>query len=126
MKSDYDEFNTTNIVDPRFNGYGTAYRGYTDKLLGQPKFFYDDIDSVRRPNYITRSNIDFAKFADSYGTMETEYGNPNNEQIREFANQEFLNNAIEHRTGMMERLMRKRNAELWQQRQFPISTYGSR
>ena len=121
-----NEVNTANVYDPRFYGYGTDYRAYTDNLLGQPRFFYDDINSVRMPNYISRSNIDFAKYADSYGTMNDASGNPNHANIRKMANDEFLNSAIEFRTGMQERLMRKKNAEKWQQRQFPLNTNSSR
>jgi hypothetical protein len=109
-----------NTYDPRFNGYGTSYRTYIDPLLGQPKFFYDDIDSVKMPNYITRSNIDFAKFADKYGPMKNQYGNENNSNIREFANDAFLQSALQFRTGMQERLMRKINSEQWQQRAAPL------
>ena len=126
MKPEPEGINTANVYDPRFNGYGTQYRSYTDDLLGQPKFFYDDINSVRMPNYITRSNIDFAKFADSYGPMVDAAGNENNSRIREFANDEFLNSSIEFRTGMMERLMRKTNAEAWQQRVKPITKQSQR
>ena len=73
------------------------------------------------PNYITRSNIDFMKGADTYGPMLTENGNPNNSEIRNLANNQFLQSSMEFRTGMQERLMRKRNAEGWQQRVMPLN-----
>ena len=125
-KDPVEGINTANVFDPRFNGYGTDYRSYTDKLLGQPKFFYDDINSVRMPNYIVRSNIDAFPWADSYGPMSDSSGNENNYHIRDLANQEFLDSAIEFRTGLQERLMRKTNAEGWQQRLKPIRTGGQR
>ena len=53
----------SDIYDPRFNGYGTSYRAYTDENIGQTRFYYDDINSVRMPNYIVRSNIDFANYS---------------------------------------------------------------
>ena len=37
--------------------------------LGQTKFYYDDVDAIRMPNYITRSNIDHQPFADRYGPL---------------------------------------------------------
>jgi len=115
-----------NVYDPRFSGYGTNYRTYNDNLLGQPKFFYDDIDSIRMPNYITRSKIDFMQGADTYGPMNDAHGNPDNAIIREMANDAFMNSTLQFRTDMMERLMRKRNAELWQQRKMPINTSGQK
>ena len=109
-----------NVYDPRFSGYGTSYRAYTDENLGQTKFFYDDVDSVRMPNYVIRSKIDFADFADQYGPMDMEKGAMNNSTIRSLANQKFVDDAITFRTGLQERLMRKQNAIAWQQRKYPI------
>jgi hypothetical protein len=109
-----------NVYDPRFSGYGTSYRAYTDENLGQTKFFYDDVDSVRMPNYVVRSKIDFADFSDQYGPMDTEKSNTNNSTIRQLANQKFVDDAITFRTGMQERLMRKQNSIAWQQRKYPI------
>lgn len=108
----------SNVYDPRFSGYGTSYRAYTDKNMGQTKYFYDDVDSVRMPNYVIRSKIDFMDEADTYGPMN---GNTSNSNIRALANQRFVDDAIEFRTGMQERLMRKVNSEQWQQRYKPIS-----
>lgn len=116
----------SNVYDPRFSGYGTSYRAYTDKNVGQTRFFYDDINSIRMPNYVVRSKIDFADFADTYDPMSTQYGNANNSNIRALANQKFLDDALEFRTGMQERLLRKRNSELWQTRVAPIRTGNQR
>jgi hypothetical protein len=117
-----------NVYDPRFSGYGTSYRAYTNRLLGQTRFMYDDIDAVKMPNYIVRSNIDTQPFADQYGEIpcDDEFGNKYNSRIRELANDAFTRSAIQFRTDMSERLMRKRNAEMWQLRQAPISTSGQR
>ena len=112
---------TANVTDPRFSGYGTSYRAYTDDLLGQTKFYYDDVDAIRRPNYITRSKIDFLPFADSYGPLPPgeEQGNNLNPIIRTLANDAFSRDAINHRQDMQVRLMRKNNAIRWQTRKFP-------
>jgi hypothetical protein len=110
------------IYDPRSNGYGTSYRGYTDKMTGQPRFYYDDIDSVRRPNYIARTNIDHIKGMDTYGPIrDDDDTRMNNEMVREIAENDFKDQTIDFRTDMMTRLMRKRNAELWQLRMAPKS-----
>ena len=115
-----------NIYDPRFNGYGTSYRAYNDNNLGQTKFYYDDINSVKMPNYLVRSNIDFAKYADSYGPLsdENKKGNINTNNIRSMAQDSFLNSSLQQRDSLSESLMRKRNGELWQLRKYPIRTFG--
>lgn len=115
------EQSVENIYDPRFNGYGTSYRSYIDKLTGRPQFYYDDIDSITMPNYITRSNVDTFPWANTYGPdkiMDAE----TNDEYRQLANNAFHDSAIQFRTELQERLMRKRNAELWQRRVAPITT----
>ena len=116
----------SNIYDPRFSGYGTSYRSYTDEKIGQTRFYYDDVDAIRMPNYIVRSNIDHQPFADHYGPLPPgdADGNKNNSNIRALANAAFTAGAIEFRTDLQERLMRKINANAWQQRQAPIRTGG--
>ena len=117
-----------NIYDPRFSGYGTSYRAYTDDNIGQTRFYYDDVDAIRMPNYITRSDIDNQPFADHYGPLPPgdANGNKNNSNIRALANNAFVSGAIEFRTDLQERLMRKINSNAWQQRKAPISTGGQR
>lgn len=120
--------NEADIYDPRFTGYGTSYRSYNDDALGQTRFYYDDINAVRMPNYISRSNIDTHTFADSYGPIPTgfEKGNPYTNNIHELADNAFLQGAIQHRTELSERLMRKVNSEQWQRRAAPINKNSRR
>jgi hypothetical protein len=59
-----------NTYDPRSYGYGTSYRSYVHPITGQVRFMYDDIDAVRKPNYIGRSNIDHHTWAQGYGTIQ--------------------------------------------------------
>ena len=114
VPSNYD------IYDPRSNGYGTSYRGYVDKLTGQPRFYYDDIDAIRRPNYVVRSEVDFLKEADTYGPIRQESDEISiNRNIRKTAETSYSDNTLDFRTDMMTRLMRKRNAEMWQVRMAP-------
>ena len=110
----------SNIYDPRFTGYGTGYRSYTDKLNGQPKFFYKDIDAITMPNYISRSNVDIFPWSSKYGP-DVDHSETNGE-YRQLANNAFLDSALTFRTELQERLMRKRNAEMWQLRVAPIIT----
>lgn len=116
VPSNYD------VYDPRTNGYGTSYRSYIDKLTGQPRFYYDDVDAIRRPNYVMRSDVDFLKTADSYGPIKEDDEEISlTENIRKNVDGAYLDNTIDFRNDMMTRLMRKRNAELWQQRMAPIA-----
>jgi hypothetical protein len=112
------------VYDPRSNGYGTSYRDYQHELTGQPRFYYDDVNTARRPNYITRTNIDHLLKADSYGTVQsTNDIMSRNCNSRQIAEQGILDNTIEHRTDLMTRTMRKKNAEMWQRRMAPLSAY---
>lgn len=112
----------SNIYDPRYEGYGTSYRQYVDPLTGQSRFYYDDVDVIRRPNYIVRSNIDDAPWADSYGPM-SDNSNMSADLNHALANRKFLENQMDFRTHLQERYMRKYNSEVgWQRRQFPIHT----
>ena len=114
-----DPITESNIYDPRHSGYGTSYRAYNEKVTGQTRFMYNDIDSVRMPNYITRSKIDVFDFADKYGPIQEECGNSNTSTIREKANQSWVENSLQFRTGLQQNLMRKRNNELAQVRMAP-------
>ena len=115
-----------NVTDPRFSGYGTSYRAYTDDKLGQTKFYYDDVNAIRMPNYIVRSNIDFLPFADSYGPISSgnEFGNKDNSIMRDLVQSAYTDNSIQFRTELQERLMRKVNSNKWQQRHAPIIRGG--
>ena len=117
----FDEKSSCNITeadvyDPRFSGYGSSYRSYIEPVTGQPRFYYDDVDSVRMPNYICRSNIDFAKYADNNDIR-------NVNDIRALAQDSFLRSSLQQRTELQERLMRKRNGEMWQLRKYPMRTF---
>ena len=120
--------NIYNVYDPRHSGYGTSYRSYTDDNVGQTRFFYDDINSVRMPNYITRNKIDFSPYADSYGPIPEGEANGNkfHSNIRALANDTFTRSAIQQRTELQERLMRKSNAHSWHRRMAPIRTGGQK
>jgi hypothetical protein len=112
-----------NTFDPRFNGYGSDNRSYIDKTTGQQRFYYDDVNSVKMPNYICRSNIDFINNADTYGPIKDGYqhGNPNTENIREIAERNYLNSTLQFRSDLQESLMRKRNSEMSQLRIAPLN-----
>lgn len=112
----------SNIFDPRDHGYGTSYRSYIDELTGQPRYMYDDINAVRRPGYIVRSNIDFDPRMDHYGTVKCKNGLGYTKAI---ANDMFLRNSIKQRNSLMERYVEKQNTILAQRRKAPIMTSTS-
>lgn len=116
-----ESVNRSNTYDPRFYGYGPNYRGYIDKGLGQQRFYYDDVDSVKMPNYITRNHLDVFSFGDSSGALEDD-GNKYTSNIHELANNHYMDSQNQFRVEMQERLMRKKNAEQWQRKMYPIHT----
>ena len=120
--------NEANVYDPRFTGYGTSYRSYIDKQLGQPRFIYDDVNAIRMPNYLVRSKIDFEPYADSYGPMKAGQPDGNNltANIREMTQDSWIKNSNQFRDDIMVSAMRKRNGEMWQNRMYPNSTSGQR
>lgn len=105
------------IYDPRFTGYGDQYRAYEEPVTGQTRFFYKDVDAIKMPNYVVRSKVDTLPWAPTYGPDKPFQGNH-----RELANNDFHESALTFRAEMQERLLRKRNAEMWQRRVAPIST----
>lgn len=111
--------NISNTYDPRFNGYGTSYRNYVDPVTGQPRFPYDDINTIKMPNYVVRSKIDTFNFADTYDSMENR--GVGLDSVRAKAQDAFFTDTTSHRDDIMSKLMRKSNTRMWQQRQAPIT-----
>lgn len=117
-----DDVSIYNVFDPRFAGYGSDDRHYLEPMLRQPRYFYDDVDAIRRPNYIVRSKIDscVTPFGDGYGPMRVDQRTL--VQNRPLAEQGYLNQTLNFRNDMMESLMRKKNSERWQERAAPKYT----
>jgi hypothetical protein len=114
-----EEPRADNVYDPRFYGYGTSYRNYVDSVTGQPRFPYDDINAARMPNYIVRSKIDTHQFSDVYGPIQNSGMGLN--EIRQRAQDAFYEDTTHFRNDITTRLMRKRNAEMWQEKMYPKS-----
>jgi len=122
----------SDVYDPRFTGYGPPDRGYIDPVTGQPRFFYDDINAVTMPNFISRNNVDIYPWAAQYGSGyngNLSDGNSPGEcpvgfgdGYKRLAANAFSAATIKFINEMQERLMRKRNAEMWQLRSAPIYT----
>jgi hypothetical protein len=124
----YNTYDTTDgsvnfedIYDPRFTGYGDEYRSYVDVNLGNVQYYYSDIDAYRDPNFGTRSKVDFIDFIDPMGRVKPEYSRDVGlNDVKSTVQNQYDADSIYFREDLMERLMRKRNQELWQLRAAPI------
>jgi len=120
--------NYENIYDGRYGGGvgGDPYRSYSDVNLGQVRYFFSDIDSYRSPNFIQRNKIDHVDFTDPMGKTSPYYFRETAglDDVREEVENDFSAKTIEFREDLMERQMRKKNSELWQNRLAPISRAG--
>lgn len=119
---DADAPNLANVYDPRFTGYGAPDRAYTDPLLGNTRYFYDDVDAIRMPRYITRNKIDTCvqTRGDAYGDVDA--GNLALDTVRPIVERDWRDQSLAFREDMMSRLMKKRNEELLQTRAAPKYT----
>jgi len=108
------------IYDPRLTGYGTSYRSFVEPVTGQPRFYYDDIDQQTQPNYISRNNLDIYGGFSHVGTAHQK--NLEGDSLREYANKNYVDNQLQFRTELQQRLMHKNSNREWQQRMAPIST----
>jgi len=108
------------IYDPRLTGYGTSYRSYIEPVTGQPRFYYDDIDQQTQSNYITRNNLDIYG---GFSHVGTAHQTPlEGEPLRQYANKNYVDNQLQFRTELQQRLMHKNSNREWQQRIAPINT----
>jgi hypothetical protein len=108
------------IYDPRLTGYGTSYRGYTDPMSGQPRYFYDDVDAHTQYNYITKSKIDHLPQCGQSGPYQPSA--MNNMETRRYAEEQFHNQTLQQRTELQDRLMQKVLHRNIQRHQAPIMT----
>jgi hypothetical protein len=108
-----------NIYDPRYTGYASNDRYYVDTLTGQPRFFYDDIDAVKRPSYIVRSNVDHLGQFDQTGAMK--HGKIEGD-YRVTANKEFAESTLDMRSDIQTRLAQMRYSRTQQLRDMPLSS----
>ena len=108
------------IYDPRSYGYSSNDRAYIDEMTGQPRFYYDDINAHTQYNYITRNNLDWAPFGTAAGPYEE--SSYSNMDIRNNAGDSYMQNQLQFRTELQQRLMHKNSNREWQQRIAPIIT----
>jgi len=120
-----EPYDIDNIYDPRHTSYGDNNRCYVNEKLGRADYFYDDINAVRRPNYIVRSNIDHIPEADQTGPLHNfnRNGNIHTSEMRDIVQKQYLNSQLSHRNDLMESMMAKGNAKREQQRKYPIRPF---
>jgi hypothetical protein len=110
------------IYDPRFTGYGDAYRGYQDIELGNVKYYYTDVDAYRTPNFVIRNKVDHVDLQQPMGDIYSTYPREAAlEDVRDIVNNDWMAKSTEFREDLMERQMRKSNARQWQLRFAPRS-----
>jgi hypothetical protein len=109
------------IYDPRFTGYSSSDRSYVEKMTGQPRFYYDDVNQITQPNYITRNNLDIYGFASKIGSND-QSNVLQGDLLRQNANNNYIDSQLLYRTELQQRLLHKNNNRQWQQRQAPINT----
>jgi len=130
--SDIIPVNPVDVTDPRMTGHGPSNRCYIED--GQRKYFYDDVDSVRMPNFISRNKVDIYSWAPSYGsgyngsknsisgysTIEEASKNQSLLDVKQKALSAYYDNTGRARQELQDSLMSKRNSEMWQMRLAPI------
>lgn len=130
----FPDITMTDVVDPRFSGHGPTDRCYMDPKDGSRKYFYDDVDSLRMPNYISRNHIDIYPWAPRYGSgydgsriydntyMSVNHASKNRGylDLKQDVLDSYASNTARARSELQESLMRKRNGEMWQLRVAPI------
>lgn len=121
---DYGEFTPDSVFDPRSGGYGDERRTYIDKMTGQPRWMYDDINAAREGNYFTRNKIDIYNFTNQIGVFDTCVNDNPLEVVKAQAQDAFINNGNDFRTSLQASLMKKANEVTRQRRLFPISRNG--
>ena len=117
-----DEPTYSEVYDPRLNGYGSQKRAYLDPMTGQPRYFYKDVDAIRKGNLFTRNNIDHLPFAQQTGLMK-DYVNLDTHCAADSA---YIDQNSQFRENLQQSLMSKRNQEMWQLRKYPMSRAGNR
>lgn len=110
----------SDMYDPRLTGHGSSNRYYLDPLTGRGKYMYDDVDLIRQNQFITRNALDFTDFGLQTGPQPNPHDMKTNMEIRQLAQNAFLDNALTFRTELQERLMKKNSNREWQQKQSPI------
>ena len=111
------------VYDPRGTGYGTSYRSYVDPLLGQTRYYYDDVNAVRQGNFLIRSEVDhLPSSAQGMGPMRSDLvQRAEQDNSRYLAQKGFLDRSLQHRLDLQERKMRKYNNTIgYQRRLAPI------
>jgi len=100
------------IYDPRLSGSGSNDRYFFDKNSNTIKYYYDDVNCIRKANYLIRSHIDTVDFADSTGPYKKGVGLLNRDDstsFRDNINKKYQDDNMDFRVDMMSNITRKLN-----------------
>jgi hypothetical protein len=109
--------------DPRVGywGYGDANRAYTDELLGNVQYWYDDVAPYSHPNFTIRSTVDHVDFTDPMDKTTPEYNaSYSMEDVRAVAEEAYHRDQMFFREDMMAQISKKMNQRMWQTRFAPL------
>ncbi|ABF82081.1 hypothetical protein MIV051L [Invertebrate iridescent virus 3] len=113
------------VYDPRsVGGCTNPSRCFIDPVVGQPRYYYDDVNVTRAPNYITRNKLDTFSFGQTTGRLSNPNCLSDRPSINQLAVDHFHDNILQYRSSLMDSFRCKTQARSDQLRQFPISTNG--
>ena len=113
--------NFEDIYDGRFNSYGDPYRSYSDINLGQIQYSYSDIDAIRMPNFISRSNVDHVLYRNPNGAEWPEYNRTASvDDVRAHVENQTAADELFHREDMMNLKLSSQNRRNYQLRYAPL------
>lgn len=121
----FDRF--SDVYDPRLTGNGDLYRSYSDVNLGQVDYYYGDVDAYRQPVFTIRNKVDHILYRSPMKSddeplyiREEQQTDRTLNEIKQEVEDQTTADEVFHREDLMERLMRKRNSEMWQLRNAPV------
>jgi len=118
--------NQNSVYDPRTDGYASNNRLYVEQNLGQPRWYYKDIDMVRNNgDFWTRNNIDHLPYAPTKGYVTDSSKDQDvymQDNFHSLVDTSYINSTTDYRTELQERLMRKNNDRIVEMRKYPIIT----
>ena len=113
--------NFEDIYDSRFNSYGDGYRNYQDLTSSTTKYYYSDVDRIRQPNFISRSNVDEMIFTTPQGQSWPDIrSNMNLDNIRPMVASQYDADDLFRRQDQMSLYMNKIDRTNYQQKYMPL------
>lgn len=118
--SKYAPIGPHEVYDPRSYGYGSRNREYICPVTKQVRYYYDDIDSARRPNFVSRSNIDFEMSARGYGSRGVNSSKPDLNSIKSTVHKAWYERTGRARDRVAEAVTRRAREQGLHRRRRPM------